>query len=75
MQHRLHGIEQRESATVQQLEAQTHASQRLTGVRESELAERVVRQDVQMQRMLDEEAQATMVFAATQRELQRMADE
>ena len=28
-----------------------------------------------MQRMMDEEAQATMAFAATQRELQRMADE
>ena len=28
-----------------------------------------------MQRMMDEEAQATLAFAATQRELQRMADE
>ena len=74
MQHRLHGVEQREHATVQQLEAQMHASQRLTGVRESELAERVARQDMQMQRMMDEEAQATMAFAAAQRELQRMAD-
>ena len=68
-QHRLHGVEQREHATVQQLEAQTHASQRLTGVRESELAERVVRQDMQMQRMMGEEAQATVAFAAAQREL------
>ena len=75
MQHRLHGIEQRERATVQQLEAQMHASQHLTGVRESDLAERVNRQDMQMQHMLDEEVQATMAFAATQRELQRMADE
>ena len=75
MQHRLYGVEQREHATVQQLEAQMHASRSLTGVRESELAERVVRQDMQMQRMMDEEAQATMAFAATQRERQRLADE
>ena len=75
MQHRLLGVEQREHATVQQLEAQTHASQHLTGVRESELAERVTRQDMRMQRVMGEEAQATMAFAATQRELQRMADE
>ena len=48
LQHRLCGVEQREHATVHQLEAQMHASQNLTGVRESELAERVVRQDMQM---------------------------
>ena len=30
---------------------------------------------MQAQRMMDEEAQATMAFAATQRELLRMADE
>ena len=75
MQRRLHGVEQREHATAQQLEAQVHASQHLTGVRERELAERVNRQDMQMQRMMDEEAQATVAFAATQRGLQRMADE
>ena len=75
MQHRLYGTEQRESAAVQQFEAQMHASQHLTGVRESELAESVNRQDMQMQRMMGEEVQATMAFAATQRELQRMADE
>ena len=53
MQHLLYGVEQREHATVQQLEAQTHASQHLTGVRESERAERVNRQDMQTQRMMD----------------------
>ena len=52
-----------------------HASLNLTGLRERELSERVAMQDVQMQRMMDEEAQATVAFAATQRELQRMADE
>ena len=57
-----------------QLEAQMHASRSLTGVRESELAQQVVRQDTQLQRMVDEEAQTTMAFAATQRELQSMAD-
>ena len=39
------------------------------------MSETIAVQDMQMQRVVDEEAQATMAFAATQRELQRMADE
>ena len=70
LQHPLYGVEQREHATVNQLEAQLHASHNLTGVRESELAERAARQDMQMQRMMDAEAQATMASAAPQRVLQ-----
>ena len=65
MQHLLHGVEQREHATVHRLGAQTHASQSLTGVRESELAERVVRQDMQTQRMMDEDVQANGVRCST----------